>query len=139
MIAARKIAVPVEETGTISSTAFSRSFFGSGVLCPVTASPLATFKCSRASSCFHDVCASIQSFAAGVPQNSTARVKSVNGVQARTTRPRLSSEASVACAAAPSDTSASYGNRHSSLGFQNRSSTTPATRLETADMMSTSS
>ena len=88
MIAARKIAVPVEETGTISSTAFSRSFFGSGVLCPVTASPLATFKCSRASSCFHDVCASIQSFAAGVPQNSTARVKSVNGVQARTTRPR---------------------------------------------------
>ena len=41
--AARKTAVPVEETGTISTSAVSKSFLGSGVACPVTASPLAIF------------------------------------------------------------------------------------------------
>ena len=51
--AARKTAVPVDDSGTMSSWAFSRSS-GSGVSCPVTAAPLAILRCSQGSAGFQE-------------------------------------------------------------------------------------
>ncbi len=45
--------MPVDESGTTSTWAFSRSP-GRGFSCPVTASPLATFRCSQGTSGFQE-------------------------------------------------------------------------------------
>ena len=84
--------MPVDDSGTISTWAFSRSS-GWGVSCPVTAGPLATFSCSQDSLGFQESWESSQSltagvpqdFIAGIPQTSTATVSRANGIQARAT------------------------------------------------------
>ena len=126
----------------MSMGAFSQSP-GSGRGCPVTASPLAIAWCMPAISGRHDVCASIHALTGGVPQTSTISESRRKGIQARATRPdgqplrrrRSSAHGSIGASAA----SSSCGNRHSTFGLQNRSRTTPATRLATAETMSTSS
>ena len=89
--------MPVDDSGTTSTWAFSRSP-GKSSSCPVIAAPLATFKCSQGTSGFQERRASSQSLAAGVPHDlmagtpyaSTVSVNNANGIQARATRPGAS-------------------------------------------------